>query len=217
LKFFKKRKMKMKKIISHWLYLLALISVLLSDSFGQTFNSIYDVPSTYRSLMIVSADSCPVAIDSPRVIYFGNNSFKNVYSITNQTSDAISKIQIKEISSLGYQENSSNIVSNENDLFLPKERVSNFDFDIGFRLLKLDKKTKKQLNREPEIVSSPTKVWVIIVTKVEFADGTFYDNSKAYDEIVRFIDKLGITSRMSGVELASKTNELQDFVNKLAN
>ncbi len=197
-------------------YFVVLFIVSCFGIYGQSIQSIYEVPVSYRSVIVVSPETCPIGIENPKVLYFGNNSFKTVYSMNNKSNKEITKVEVKEVNWQGYQEYTHNFTLKNGTSFLPREILSNFETNNQLPILNLDSKVIKELENEIEIVVSPKKVWIVMVTKVEYKDGTIYENYKSFERLQQFIEKFEIRKGLTPKEFEEKVSELKCFVTELS-
>jgi hypothetical protein len=196
------------------LFLLGVVLASFCSVYSQPTQTAFEVSSKYRSLIIVSPKNCPIKLDSPKTLYFGNNGFRNIYSIFNDSGKMIAGFEIREVNWQGYQENVINFKFNDTDMFSPYERFLSFGKYDDYLILKLDQNTRRQMEQELEIKSSPKKVWITVITKVWSSDGVIYDNLKLYNEILKFIKELKVDNSLSYKELKSREKEIKSFAQK---
>ncbi len=193
-----------------WVFVAFLILTVISEGFAQEKKRVYEVPPEYVSVLLVSDPDCPLQLSNPRFLKYEKGTFEKVYSLANVSDKPVIRFQIKELSWLGGQESTKNSTLVKGQKFLPQENFSTLSNEDQLEFLEFNEK----VFRDQELRTRPKDIWIVIVTKVEMADGTIYDISSKYEDVERFVKKLGITSDRSYTDILAKESELQEFISK---
>jgi hypothetical protein len=170
------------------LFLLLLAQLFItSQTKAQEKERVFDVPLKYVSFMLLSDSKSPIQLSNPKVLADEKGNLDWFYTISNNTDKSVKSFKIYGFDAFvnpSYEAAPEGTAIDEFS-FLPYESFSILNenkYEISELTDKLAEKFKLSENRK--------RIWIVIVTKVEFFDGTTYDAKAKYTDIKKFIDQM---------------------------
>jgi len=197
--------------------LIATISLLVgltSNGVAQKKPTGFLVPDKYITVLLVPDPQSPLQISGPIKVIRTDKGLLLCYTIQNVSNTNIKNFVIKETNWFGSEGDTVPFDKNHNQPFVPWGSESRLppEEDIDDAPLELLKA------QQWGIAPTRNRVFIAMVVKVKFSDGTTYDVSKKYGELRKFLDGLelvGLSTNDENGEQVAKEEKLRSFVSDL--
>jgi hypothetical protein len=170
------------------LLLLLLVHLIeTSQTKAQEKERVFEVPSKYVSFLLLNDSKSPIQLSDPRAFADEDGHLDFFYTISNNSDKSVKSFKIYGFDAFVNPSHEAAPEGKATDefSFLPYENFSILNenkFEISELTDNLATKFKLSENRK--------RIWIVIVTKVELSDGTFYDAKAKYTAIKKFIDQI---------------------------
>lgn len=195
----------MKKPMFYLMSLLLLVTTL--NAFGQEKKEAYEIPAKYVTLLLVDDPNSPMKLETPLVLKYRDGDLENAYTIRNGSEKAVKSMIIKRLDWFLTEEATKAIDSGIGYSFAPLESFSTLGDEPNIKLINFEEKDAERFG----LNETPGKVYIAMVTRVLYTDGTTYDARDKFMELEKFIRELGINSKLTPEEIKSKKEKLTDF------
>ena len=174
-----------------WLsILIAVVQVYGGQNSKNSAQKCFVVPKEDVLVVAANVPDSPIEVVAAHCVGFLDGGSTEVYSIQNRSSKSISGYTIAIVDSDGAETRDSITISLPSAYFRQGEVRARSSSSEHREIVPLT----DQLRERYRLNGALKVIKVIIVVRVEFADGSVYDAERAYKSLKRFLDKDDKTS-----------------------
>jgi hypothetical protein len=200
------------KIIGCFLLVLCFAWIGVAQGNEQKKLKGFEIPSKYISLYLVNGRNTPIELlEETTVIGYENQTFEYLFHMKSNTDKSICEFEINATNWFGSKGFRETYKIDKQTPFLQNQIRSSLEGKEIVGLETMEGSLAQKLN----LYDNPREIFVLMVTRVVFDDGSVYDDRVKFKEIEKFINKIELNSKMSKSEISLREKELYEYITKL--